>query len=179
ALAHDSILQGCKLSGAKRRPFPHNDWRTLDRLLSNLRGNYRRVLIVIEGVYSMDGDLPDLPQFIALKKKHKALLMVDEAHSLGVLGPTGRGIGEQYGVRRADLDIWMGTLSKSLASCGGYIAGGKELIEYLKYTAPGFVYSVGISPPNAAAALEALRQIRAHPEKVALLQDRGRLFLRL
>jgi 8-amino-7-oxononanoate synthase len=178
ALAHDSILQGCKLSGAKRRPFPHNDWRTLDRLLSNLRGNYRRVLIVIEGVYSMDGDLPDLPQFIALKKKHKALLMVDEAHSLGVLGPTGRGIGEHYGVRRADLDIWMGTLSKSLASCGGYIAGSKELIEYLKYTAPGFVYSVGISPPNAAAALEALRQIRAHPERVALLQDRGRLFLR-
>ena len=98
SLAHNSIVQGAILSGARRRPFPHNDWQTLDQLLGELRHEYRRVLIAIEGVYSMDGDFPDLPQFIAVKKKHKALLMIDEAHSIGVLGPHGRGIGEHFDV---------------------------------------------------------------------------------
>jgi 7-keto-8-aminopelargonate synthetase-like enzyme len=146
ALAHDSIVQGAKLSGAKRRPFPHNDWEALDRTLTSLRPHYRRVLIAIEGTYSMDGDIPDLPKFIEVKKKHKALLLVDEAHSAGVVGDTGRGVGEYFDVVRSDVDMWMGTLSKSFASCGGYIAGSHALVEYLKYTAPGFVYSVGIPP---------------------------------
>jgi len=106
----------------------------------------------------MDGDLPDLPEFIRLKKKIQAMLMVDEAHSLGVLGKTGRGLGEHFGVDRLDVDIWMGTLSKALASCGGYIAGTSEWVEYLKYTVPGFVYSVGLPPASAAAAGEALRR---------------------
>src|SRR2546423_6373414 len=105
--------------------------------------------------------------------------MVHEAHSNGVLGATGRGVGEHFHVERSDVDLWMGTLSKSLASCGGYVAGSKTLVQYLKYTAPGFIYSVGISPANAGAALEALKQAQAHPEKVQRLHERARLFLRL
>src|SRR5207248_3116066 len=107
------------------------------------------------------------------------LLLVDEAHSIGVLGETGRGIGEHHRVDRADVDLWMGTMSKSLASCGGYVAGSKTLVNFLKYTAPGFVYSVGISPAKSAAALEALRQIQTHPEKVQRLHERIGRFLKL
>ncbi len=179
ALSHNSILQGSILSGARRRAFPHNDSSAADRLLQQCRHEYRRVLLVIEGVYSMDGDIPDLPQFIEVKKRHQALLMIDEAHSVGTIGATGRGIGEYHGVRREDVDIWMGTLSKTFGSCGGYIGGCRELIEYLKYTAPGFVYSVGLSPPATAAALAACRLLEAEPERVARLQQRARLFLEL
>jgi 8-amino-7-oxononanoate synthase len=176
---HNSVIQGCLLSGARRLPFPHNDWQALDNILQRQRSSYRRALIVIEGVYSMDGDIPDLPKFIASKKRHKTFLMVDEAHSIGVLGKHGRGIGEHFGVDPSDVDLWMGTLSKSFASCGGYIAGSEPLVEYLKYTAPGFVYSVGVSPPNAAAALAAIRLLKAEPERVASLQKRAKLFLEL
>jgi 8-amino-7-oxononanoate synthase len=177
--AHNSILEGAILSGARRRSFVHNDWQAADLLLREHRREYRRALIVIEGVYSMDGDFPDLPRFVELKKRHKALLMIDEAHSMGVLGATGRGIGEHFHVDRRDVDIWMGTLSKSFGSCGGYIGGAKELVEYLKYTAPGFVYSVGMSPPAAAAALAACRLLAAEPERVARLHSRSQLFLEL
>ena len=179
ALAHNSIVQGAILSGARRRPFPHNDWHAADRLLEQYRHEYRRVLIVIEGVYSMDGDIPELPRFIEIKKRHKALLMVDEAHSMGVIGRTGRGIGEYFGVDRRDVDIWMGTLSKSFGSCGGYIGGCRALIEYLKYTAPGFVYSVGMSPPAAAAALASCQLLEAEPQRVERLHQRAALFLEL
>ncbi len=179
ALAHNSIVQGCILSGAHRRPFPHNNWQVVDRLLADLRGDYRRVLVAIEGVYSTDGDIPDLPRFIEVTKRHKAFLMVDEAHSAGVLGPQGRGIGEYFSVDPQSVDLWMGTLSKSFGSCGGYIAGCRAMVEYLKYTAPGFVYSVGISPANAAAALAAIRLVKDEPERVARLHERAGLFLTL
>lgn len=178
-LAHNSIIQGAQLSGATRRVFAHNDWLAMDALLSEVRCRYRRVLIAIEGVYSMDGDYPDLPRFVELKKKHKTLMLVDEAHSLGTMGPTGRGIGEHWGIARTDVDLWMGTLSKSLASCGGYIAGSAELVEYLGYTAPGFVYSVGMSPPSAAAALAALTVLQAQPQRVSRLRELAALFLNL
>ena len=148
-LAHNSIVQGATLSGARRRPFSHNDWQAADRLLEQFRHEYRRVLLVIEGVYSMDGDFPDLPRFIEVKKRHKALLMIDEAHSIGVLGHHGRGIGEHFDVNRSDVDIWMGTMSKALGSCGGYIAGSQALVEFLKYTVPGFVFSVGLPAAGA------------------------------
>lgn len=179
ALAHNSIIQGAQLSGATRRAFAHNDLQSLDALLSQVRHRHRRVLIAIEGVYSMDGDFPHLPRIVDLKRKHKALLLVDEAHSLGTMGPTGRGIGEHWGVARADVDLWMGTLSKSLASCGGYIAGSAEIVEYLAYTAPGFVYSVGLSPPSAAAALAALTLLRAESHRVSRLRELAALFLSL
>jgi len=177
SLAHDSILGGAKLAGARRRPFPHNDMAALERMLEQVRPNARRLLIAVEGVYSMDGDMAPLDRIIELKRRFGALLLVDEAHSLGVIGATGRGIGERYGVDRADVDLWMGTLSKSLASCGGYIAGSAALVQFLKYTNPGFVYSVGISPANAAAALAALRILEREPERVAALQARSRFFL--
>ncbi len=177
SLSHNSIVQGAILSGARRRPFPHNDWQALESILAEVRASYRRILVVVEGVYSMDGDYPDLPKFIDVKKRYKSWLMVDEAHSMGTMGPTGRGIGEHFGIEPRDVDIWMGTLSKSFGSCGGYIAGCNELIEYLRYTAPGFVFSVGLSPPNAAASLASLNVLRNHPERVRTLQQRARLFL--
>ena len=136
--------------------------------------------MVIEGVYSMDGDIPDLPRVHRGQEAAQGLLMVDEAHSIGTLGAHGRGIGEHFGVDRRDVDIWMGTLSKTFGSCGGYIAGCKELVEYLKYTAPGFVYSVGMSPPNAAAALASLPAAagRAGARRRGC-SERARLFLEL
>lgn len=178
ALSHNSIVQGAILSGARRRPFPHNDWQALEAVLAETRASYRRILVVIEGVYSMDGDYPNLPKFIEIKNRHKAWLMVDEAHSIGTMGATGRGIGEHFGIDGKDVDIWMGTLSKSFGSCGGYIAGSEALIELLKYTAPGFVFSVGLSPTNTAAALASLNTLKAHPERVQTLHDRARLFLK-
>jgi 8-amino-7-oxononanoate synthase len=179
ALVHNSALLGMQLSGARRMPFAHNDAEALDRLLAQCRLQYERVLIVVEGIYSMDGDYPDLPRLIEIKRRHRAFLMVDEAHSLGVLGERGRGIQEHFGLRGSDVDIWMGTLSKTLASCGGYIAGERALVEHLKCAAPGFVYSVGMPPPAAAASLAALQLLRAEPSRVAALRERGRQFLEL
>jgi len=179
AWAHNSIVQGSMLSGARHMSFAHNDPRDLEQLLARHRGQYERVLIAVEGVYSMDGDIADLPSFLELKQRFHTLLLVDEAHSLGVLGATGRGIGERFQTDRRDVDLWMGTLSKSLASCGGYIAGSRLLVEYLRYTAPGFLYSVGITPSNAAAALAACRLMMAEPERVRRLQENAGLFLTL
>jgi 8-amino-7-oxononanoate synthase len=176
-LSHNCIIQGAILSGARRIPFPHEDWQALDKMLTENRHRYERALITIEGVYSMDGDIAALDKFVELKKKHKALLLVDEAHSIGTIGNTGRGVGEYHSIDRKDVDIWMGTMSKSFASCGGYVAGSAELIQYLKYTTPGFVYSVGLTPSNAGAALGALRVMREEPWRVEKLQANSRLFL--
>jgi 8-amino-7-oxononanoate synthase len=178
-LVHNSAMQGAEFSGARRLVFPHNDWSALDGMLARVRTQHRRVLIVIEGIYSADGDVPDLARFVEVKERHHAMLMVDEAHSLGVLGATGRGITEHFGIDARRVDILMGTLSKSLASCGGYIAGGAALVEYLKYTSPGFVFSVGMTPGNAAAALAALHKLEAEPERVARLHERAARFLAL
>jgi 8-amino-7-oxononanoate synthase len=127
----------------------------------------------------MDGDFPDLPQFVDVKRRHKTFLMVDEAHSFGVMGARGRGIREHFGLASGDVDIWMGTLSKTLAGCGGYIAGDSALVEHLKFLAPGFLYSVGMSPPITAASLEALHIMHREPERVVTLRKRGALFLEL
>ena len=178
-LAHNSIVQGAKMSTAKRRAFPHNDAKFLDDLLSDIRGNYRRVVVAIEGVYSMDGDFPNLPHFIEVKKRHQALLYVDEAHSLGVMGPTGRGICEHFGVSANEGDLWMGTISKALGSCGGYIAGRRALIDYLKYTTPSMVFSTAAPPASAAAALTAIRVLLKEPERVSRVREQASLFLKL
>ncbi|MCX5192523.1 aminotransferase class I/II-fold pyridoxal phosphate-dependent enzyme [Streptomyces sp. NBC_00249] len=179
ALAHDSILQGCALSGAARRPFAHNDAGQLEHMLRANRSRFRRVLIVVEGAYSMDGDLVDLPAVIELKKRYGALLMVDEAHSIGTVGERGRGVGEFFGVDRSGVDLWMGTLSKSFASCGGYLGGSARMVRWLRHTLPGFVYSVGLTPANAAAALAATEIIEAEPDRVRALRRNSELFLGL
>ncbi|MCA0304282.1 MAG: aminotransferase class I/II-fold pyridoxal phosphate-dependent enzyme [Proteobacteria bacterium] len=177
ALVHNSIVEGAKLSGARRILCPHGDLEAMERALRLNRGRHRRTLLVVEGLYGMDGDTPDLASLVRLKRRYDAWLMVDEAHSLGVLGATGRGLAEEQEVDPADVDIWMGTLSKTLASTGGYIAGSRALIELLKYTSPGMVYSVGAAPAVAAAALAALDLMRREPERVARLRDNGRFFL--
>lgn len=177
SLIHNCVIEGIRLSGAKRMSFPHNDFLALDGILSEARRHHERVLVVIEGIYSMDGDFPNLPEFVAIKRKHHALLMVDEAHSIGVMGDTGRGIAEHFGMESTEVDLWMGTLSKSLASCGGYVAGSASLMEYLKHSVPGFVYSVGMPPASCAAALTALRIMLREPGRVAMLRQRGRKFL--
>ena len=179
ALIHNSIVQGAILSGARRVPFPHLDHEAADRLLRETRPRSGHALLIIEGHYSMDGDVPDLPAFIAAARRNRAWLMVDEAHALGVLGPRGFGTADRFGVDPQEVDIWMGTLSKSLVSCGGYIAGSKDFVDFLKVAAPGFVFSVGMAPPAAAAALAALELLEREPERVRRLNDRAALFLRL
>lgn len=177
SLAHNSIVVGAQISGAKRRNYPHNDLDALDRQLTAVRGEFRNCLIVTEGLFSMDGDGPDLKRLIEIKRRHGAWLMIDEAHSIGVLGRTGRGLFEHAGVEPAEVDIWMGTLSKTLVSCGGYVAGESDLIDILKYSAPGMVYSVGIPPPAAIAAMTAFDIMNREPERVAALQSNGQHFL--
>jgi 8-amino-7-oxononanoate synthase len=177
ALSHNSIVQGALMSGAQRIVFPHNDMAELDRMLGQARAGANRALIVVEGHYSMDGDVPDLPRLVEIARRHRAYLMVDEAHSLGVLGQRGFGIAEHWGIDPREIDIWMGTLSKTLSACGGYIAASGELTDYLKCSAPGFVYSVGLPPPLAAAALESLRIMLAEPWRVTKVQENGRMFL--
>ncbi|MEM6612128.1 MAG: aminotransferase class I/II-fold pyridoxal phosphate-dependent enzyme, partial [Cyanobacteria bacterium P01_C01_bin.72] len=179
ALSHNSIKEGCKLSGAKVIDFPHNDCQALQSILEQERTNYQKVLIAIEGIYSTDGDLAPLPEIVALKQHYQTFLLVDEAHSIGVLGLSGGGIREHFDLQPTDVDLWMGTLSKSFASCGGYIAASKEIVEYLKYTAPGFVFSVGMSPANTAAALASIRLLKSEPERAIALQSRSKFCLDL
>lgn len=176
ALIHNSIIEGANLSGAKRLSFSHNDMDSLEKVLKQQRPNYQRVLIAVEGLYSMDGDYPSLPRLLEIKEKHDALLMIDEAHSVGVMGDTGKGIAEYFDVDPRRVDIWMGTLSKAFASTGGYIAGSEELIEIIKNYVPGFVYSVGLPPVLAASALKAIEIMLEEPERVRRLQQNSKLF---
>jgi 8-amino-7-oxononanoate synthase len=179
ALIHNSIVEGARLSGARRVPFAHLDHAAADRALAQARPRNGHALMVVEGHYSMDGDVPDLPAFITAARRHGAWLMVDDAHALGVLGPRGFGVADHFGVDPREVDLWMGTLSKSLVSCGGYIAGRAELIDHMKLVLPGFVFSVGMAPPAAAAALAALAILEREPERVRRLNQRAALFLQL
>lgn len=179
ALSHNSIKEGCNLSGAKIIDFPHNDCQALETILERERTKYQKVLIAVEGIYSTDGDLAPVPEIVELKQYYQTFLLVDEAHSIGVLGLSGGGIREHYHLKPTDVDLWMGTLSKSFASCGGYIAGCGELIQYLKYTAPGFVFSVGMSPGNTASALAAIKLLKSEPERAIKLQSRAKFCLDL
>ncbi|MDB5413307.1 MAG: 8-amino-7-oxononanoate synthase [Rubritepida sp.] len=176
ALVHNSATEGVRLSRARRLAFPNNDWEAAAALLAAERHRHGRALLLIEGHYSMDGTVPELARFSEVARKYDAWLMVDEAHSLGVLGPTGRGVFEAQGVAPGLVDIWMGTLSKTLSSCGGYIAGSRVLVDLLRHTAPGFVYSVGMAPPLAAAAECSLRLMQAEPWRVTRLHAIARRF---
>ena len=177
ALIHNSVVVGAQLSGAHRRSFAHNDAASLEQVIQATRHQHRRALIVVEGLYSMDGDAPDMAAFVALKERYGCWLMIDDAHGLGVLGRTGLGLFEHADLDPGAADIWMGTLSKTLSSCGGYICGSSALVEYLKCTAGGFVYSVGLSPPLAAAAKASLDLLHREPERVTRLTENGHRFV--
>jgi 8-amino-7-oxononanoate synthase len=174
---HNSTVVGAQLSGARRMSFAHNDPAALETLLTRHRRQFERVVVVIEGLYSMDGDAPDLKRFVEIKQRHQAWLMVDEAHSFAVMGDRGLGLREYCGVPAGDVDIWMGTLSKTLSGCGGYIAGCRELVEMLRYFAPGFLYSVGMPAQVAGPSLAALQIMKEEPERLKRLHDISRYFL--
>lgn len=174
---HNSALGGAQLSGAARRSFVHNDLDNLEEVLSRSRKKHQRALIVVEGLYSMDGDVPDLPRLVEIKEKFDAWLMVDEAHALGVMGRRGLGSFEHFGVDPRRVDIWMGTLSKTLAGCGGYVAGNAVLVDYLRLTVGSFVFSVAMPPLIAAGCEKALEVLHREPERVARLQANGAHFL--
>ena len=157
---HASILDGCKLSGAKLRPFRHNRMDKLEKMLQRAAEDGGGVLVVVDGVFSMEGDVCDLPRIVELCREHGARLMVDEAHGAGVLGARGAGACELFGLED-EVDLRMGTFSKSLASCGGFIAGPADVIEYLRISSRSFIFSASAVPAAVGAALAALRVIRA------------------
>jgi 8-amino-7-oxononanoate synthase len=157
---HASILDGCRLSGAKLRPFRHNRMDKLEKMLERAADDGGGVLVVVDGVYSMEGDLCNLPPIVELCRRHGARLMVDEAHGVGVLGARGAGACELYGLED-QVDLRMGTFSKSLASCGGFIAGPTDVIDYLRFASRSFIFSASAVPAAVGAALGALRIIRS------------------
>jgi 8-amino-7-oxononanoate synthase len=176
-LSHNSIVSGAKATTAETIVFRHNDLDHLDFLLREKRANYRNTLIVAEGLYSMDGDVADLAGLVGLKERHKAWLLIDEAHSIGVLGNEGRGLWEHVGVDPQRIDLIIGTLSKTLVSCGGFVAGKEAVISWLRYTLPGFVYSVGLSPVISAAAETALHLMQEESWRIERLRHNAELFV--
>ncbi|MBU6298048.1 MAG: aminotransferase class I/II-fold pyridoxal phosphate-dependent enzyme [Alphaproteobacteria bacterium] len=177
-LSHNSIVSGISGAKAASMVFRHNDMDHLESILKETRANYRNCLIVVESLYSMDGDIANLPELLALKDKFGCWLLVDEAHSIGVLGKNGRGLSEHFGEDPRRIDIIIGTLSKTFASCGGFICTQRSVLEWMRYTLPGFVYSVGLPPVIAAAAHAALDLIVAEPERVTALQANAQRFLK-
>ncbi|HSS03926.1 MAG TPA: aminotransferase class I/II-fold pyridoxal phosphate-dependent enzyme [Solirubrobacterales bacterium] len=157
---HASILDGCKLSGAKLRPFRHNRMEKLEKMLQRAGEDGGGILVVVDGVFSMEGDVCDLPRIVELCRGHGARLMVDEAHGAGVLGARGAGACELFGLED-EVDLRMGTFSKSLASCGGFIVGPADVIEYLRISSRSFIFSASAVPAAVGAALAALRVIRS------------------
>lgn len=170
---HASIIDGCRLSHAKTVIYPHNDMEALEARLREYTGC--QGLIVTDAVFSMDGDIARLPQIMALAKKYHVLTMVDEAHSTGVIGKTGRGIAEYFNLTEKP-DILMGTMSKALAAEGGYACGSQLLIDYLRNTARSYIFSTSAAPAVLAAASQALRLLREQPELTQRLQENTRIF---
>lgn len=166
---HASIVDGCRLSFAKLLKFKHNDMEDLERILNNIPEKNGK-LIVVDGVFSMEGDIANLPEIVRLARKYGARVMVDDAHGLGVMGKHGRGTAEHFGLED-EVDIIMSTFSKSLASLGGFIAAKEEVIEYVKHSSRPFIFSASIPPSNTAAAMEALSILEQEPERVQRLWD--------
>lgn len=173
SLDHASIVDGCQLSRAKLLRFRHNDMDHLERCLAKADGNK---LVIVDAVFSMDGDIIDLPTVSQLCRRYGATLMVDEAHSIGVLGRTGRGIEEHFGLPADAIDIKMGTLSKAIPAMGGYIAASKPICDFLAHQARGYIYSGALAPAVVAAAKAALEVILDEPDRVARLHDNTRYF---
>jgi 8-amino-7-oxononanoate synthase len=163
---HACIVDACRLSYGKTYKFAHNDMEDLDRVLANVRNNNSRggIMIVVDGVFSMEGDIIDLPSLVDIAEKYEARVMVDDAHSVGVLGKTGAGTAEHFGLQDR-VDLTMGTFSKSFASQGGFVAGKHEIIDYIKHTGRALIFSASITPSSAAAVLAALDIIEGEPER--------------
>jgi 8-amino-7-oxononanoate synthase len=174
-LNHASIVDGCLMSGAKFVRFKHNDMDALESRLRQVPEGAAK-LVVVDAVFSMDGDIIDFPRLVAVCRANNAWLMVDEAHSVGVLGATGRGIEEHFGMKGA-IDIKMGTLSKTIPSVGGYIAGSKDLITYLRHTTRAYIFSAALPPAQAAAAKAAFEVILDEPWRVDKIQANGEQFI--
>jgi glycine C-acetyltransferase len=174
-LNHASIVDGCLMSGAEFRRFKHNDMQDLEHRLGQVPEGAAK-LVVADAVFSMDGDVIDLPRMVEICRKYGAYLMMDEAHSLGVLGKTGRGIEEHFGLDDV-VDIKMGTLSKTIPSVGGYVAGRRDLINYLRHASRGYMFSAALPPAQAAAADEAFKVILDEPWRIEKLNQNTRLFL--
>jgi len=171
-LNHASIVDGCLLSGAKFIRVPHSDTAALIRELTALPAAMGK-LVVVDGVFSMDGDVINLPRVVDACRQSQATLMVDESHSLGVLGPEGRGIESHFGLQDV-IDLKMSSLSKSIPSAGGYIAGSEDLITYLKHVSRAFVFSAALPPPSAAAAMAAFDVMEREPDRVRRVQSHAR-----
>jgi len=174
-LNHASIVDGCIMSGAEFRRFKHNDMQDLENRLKNLPEGVSK-MVIADSVFSMDGDILDMPKVVELTKKYNAWLMIDEAHSLGVLGKTGRGIEEYFGLGDV-IDIKMGTLSKTIPSVGGYVAARKEIITYLRHASRAYIFSAALPPAQAAAANEAFKVILDEPWRVEKLDQNTKIFI--
>jgi len=163
---HACIVDGCRLAYGKTHKFAHNDINDLERLCSNLRNNGHRagILIIVDGVFSMEGDIINLPDLITVAKKFHARVMVDDAHAVGVLGENGAGTAEHFKLID-EVDLTMATFSKSFAALGGYVAGDTDIIHYIQHSARSLIFSASIAPANAAAALAALDIIESEPER--------------
>jgi glycine C-acetyltransferase len=174
-LNHASIVDGCLMSGAEFRRFKHNDMAHLEAMLKNIPEGASK-LVIADSVFSMDGDIIDLPKMIELTKKYNAWLMIDEAHSVGVLGKTGTGIEEHFGLGDV-IDIKMGTLSKTIPSVGGYVAAKKEIINYLRHASRAYIFSAALPPAQAAAANEAFKVILDEPWRIEQLNANTKQFI--
>ncbi|XP_048500440.1 long chain base biosynthesis protein 2a isoform X2 [Beta vulgaris subsp. vulgaris] len=190
SLNHSSIVNGARGSGATIRVFQHNTPSHLEKVLREQIAEgqprthrpWKKIIVVVEGIYSMEGELCNLPEIVAICKKYKAYVYLDEAHSIGAVGKSGRGVCELLGVDTADVDIMMGTFTKSFGSCGGYIAGSKELIQYLKYTCPAHLYGTSISPPAAQQIMSAIKVLLGEDgssrgaQKLARIRENSNFF---
>jgi 8-amino-7-oxononanoate synthase len=172
---HASIVDGCLMSGAEFRRFRHNDMEHLEGLLKNAPTDIAK-LVIADSVFSMDGDIIDLPKIVELCKKYNAWLMIDEAHSVGVLGAKGTGIEEHFGMGDV-IDIKMGTLSKTIPSVGGYVAGKKDLIDYLRHGSRAYIFSAALPPAQAAAAMESFKVILDEPWRIERLNQNTQQFI--
>ena len=170
SLDHASIIEGVRLGMGKSLKYKHNDMQALERRLKSCEPDKVK-LIVVDGVFSMEGDLCNLPEIVRLAKKYNAAVMVDEAHGIGVIGDHGRGVCNYFGLTK-DVDLIMGTFSKSLGSIGGFIAGDKILINYLRHHARSYIFSASATPAATAAARAALEIMKTEPERVEQLQEK-------
>lgn len=160
---HASIVEGTRLAMCETVRYPHNDMESLDRILTERRGNYDGALIVADGVFSMSGEIVDLPGLVRLASKHNCKVYIDDAHSLGVLGDAGRGTGAHFGLTQ-EIDIVMGTFSKSFASIGGYVAGDADTISYIRHKSRPFIFSAAMPPAAVATVLECLKIVQEEPQ---------------